>query len=208
MKHLFITLGIVAVIVGGVFWFYSTPEPTQSVLGTGNQGKVATSTGNRLTIVGARTGNHGTTTTGVNLFHYTDGTTTYPFRIGSHVDSTTFFFKSIGASTTAQGAGAVYFSLLASNDYGCETATTTGYFDLPLIDEIDWYDVGLNTLNYANTVTLPLATTTFNYAANDADINRTVTLTNLNANCLALEIKGTSTVLFVEAISKSFGQGY
>uniref|UniRef100_A0A6H1ZI57 Uncharacterized protein n=1 Tax=viral metagenome TaxID=1070528 RepID=A0A6H1ZI57_9ZZZZ len=204
MKKLFISFGAVAIILAGVFYFCHESPPEQ-VLGDVPGGKVATTTGQRISVVGSRSSGYGTTTTGVGFYTYTtNGTTTYPFRIGNSSDSVTFYLKTTDASTTA----GVYFSLLASNDPMCQTATTSTTENLPTVEEIDWFDVGLLAANYASTVTIPAATTTFEWLPTKSDQNRTITLTNLNADCLAFEVNGTSTVFFVEAITKSFSKGY
>lgn len=188
-------VAVVAVIVGGVLWHnYEPAEADIEVSGI--------PTGDQVDLIGTRVG---TTTTGVAFPNFSVvSTTTYPIAIESYVDTATFYFQATAASTTAQGAGYMNFRFIASNDYACDTATTSAYVsNYPEIEDIDWYDIGMNLANTDGSTTLTSTTTPFAWTINHADINTTLTFTNLNARCLAVQAQGTSSAIYVGIITKS-----
>jgi len=158
---------------------------------------VANTSGEPVAIVGTRTG---TTTTPVNFYTY--ATTTYPVSIGANTDTVSLLFNMATASSS--GANAI-FSLYGSNDWDCNTATTTTIYNLPIKSEITWYDIGSHIINATGLTSLPTATTTFALASN-VPARRQITLTNMNSKCLAVEINASSTTLYVEMMTK--GKGY
>ena len=142
----------------------------------------------------------GTTTTGVGFYCRFTASSTYPVLVGAETDTATLTFKTVSASTTP--GGEVAFSILASNDWSCETATTTTIYNYPLKQEINWYDAGTFVVDRSQSLTIPVATTTFKWLPTGANQNKSITLTNLNSRCLALEVNASSTVLFVELMTK------
>lgn len=203
-KKLIISLGIVGLIVAGVLWYSHDSESsgTDTLGMASTYGNFATSTDRAYDVIGTRVG---TTTTGTGFYHYTTvGTTTYPWRIGLQVDSATFYFRTTAASSSGT---AVSFNILASNDIYCNTATNTTIYDMVTIDDVNWYDAAPFLLNKDGSTTLTATTTTFYWAPLGPDRNRVVPLVNLNAECLALRLNASSTVLHVQMVTDS-SKGY
>lgn len=195
-KVLWVSLAAVGIIVLVLLLPNKSEEPKEPEMGV-----TSNTSGEPVVLIGTRVS---TTTTGVSFPNYTAGTTTYPFRIGTHTDDTSIFLKITNASTTAQGQGSVYLSILGSNDPSCDTASTT--YSVPnnniITSDIGWYDVSQHILNLAGSRTLSTATGTINWQAVGVGEGREITLENLNSKCLALEVNGSSTVIYAEFTTK------
>ena len=163
-------------------------------------------TGESFDLVGSRSG---TTTTpvafdGNNTTTGLSSTSTYPFVLGSITDTATFNFQ-VSSSTSAGGfAPSVSFNVLASNDWNCGTASTTNYLNMPTEDQINWYDVGSHLMGLTNTIELNKSTTTFVWYPEEVvgTTGKSVTFTNLNTKCLAVELYASSTAVYVNVMTK------
>ena len=167
-------------------------------------------TGESFDLVGSRSG---TTTTpvafdGNNTTTGLSSTSTYPFVLGSITDTATFNFQ-VSSSTSAGGfAPSVSFNVLASNDWNCGTASTTNYLNMPTEDQINWYDVGNHYLGTsvtkAESIALNSGTTTFVWWPTEVvgTTGKSVTFTNLNTKCLAVELYASSTAVYVNVMTK------
>lgn len=150
-----------------------------------------------IDVVGTKTG---TSTVGVGFGNtsYTAGqsaTSTYPKKVGFATDEVTFSFRVINASSTNN----MQFSFLGSYDDECDTSTTTTiYSDVVTTGQINWYDIGRHIVDYTYASPFSNGTTTFRYADATVDEGKTLTLTNLDYNCVALQASGSSTEAWVQ----------
>jgi hypothetical protein len=169
------------------------------LLGRGNEvalgGPHATTTGQAYNIVGTRIG---TTTTGVYKASL-GASTTYPVWIGDHVDTVSIFVDIINASTTPNGT--LNMALLASNDDNCETDASAELLRTTRQD-VRWFDVGRNLKDLAGSLTQNLATTTLSWTVLQGQ-NDVLTLTDLVARCIAVEVDASSTEIQIQATTKS-----
>lgn len=167
-----------------------------SILRTFGANPIANNAGEKTDIVGT---NVGTTTTGVS-FYARVASTTYPVKLGADKKNVTLFLKSLATSTSE---GSVSFSILGSNDRECYTASTSaGTLNSVLTSDINWYDIGDKVVNATGLTSLNSATTTFTWMTNGTAKGKTLTLDNVNAKCLALEVAASSTVLHVEVMTR------
>lgn len=160
---------------------------------------IANTAGEPNDLIGTRVG---TTTTGIPFAVY-GASSTYPFRIDSEVDEVTVLLNPVLASTTAEGGG-VIFSMFQSNDFDCDTASTTATLAYPIKNEITWYDAMSHLNRLAGSLSnLSNGTTTLFWPlAGSNTVRKEVTLTNLNTRCLMLEITASGTVLYAEYKAK------
>jgi hypothetical protein len=138
----------------------------------------------------------GTSTTGV-FFQNNNASTTYSIWVGGEYDTAVFTFWIKSASTTAQGGANLTFYVLASNDTDCKTSsTTTGTLNPILMKDINWFDAAPFLDGHA-AQTLPNSTSTniFN-TSGGSGTGRQLLLTNLNVQCLALWVSGSSTIVW------------
>lgn len=158
---------------------------------------VANTAGEPLDLIGTTTG---TTTVGVGFYEYgTKGTTTYPFRVGTDKKIVSLTLHTTDASTTAMAT----FQILSSNDYDCNTATTTTIYDVVTTSQINWYDASGHIRELAgSSSTINATTTTIQWHPTGANQNQQIILTDVNAKCLALRVNATSTVLSTQFITK------
>lgn len=189
-------------IVGILFILIGVLYLGSAIITQNAYGLSANTSGEPIDVIGSKSG---TTTTGVVFPGKFTATTTAVVGIGQNTDTATFTFKTVNASSTPSGE--VSFTILASNDYYCDTATTTTIYSyIPEDNMINWYDVGTYAINGSQTVAIPVATTTFSWFPTGAWQNKSITLTNLNSKCLALQVNASSTELFVQLVTK--GKGY
>ena len=185
MKKILIGIGVI-IVLGIVF--FPTKRPT-------SLGVATNSAGEAVVLIGTQTG---TTTAGV-YFSNTAATTTYPFVIGSKTKEVSLKLSPTQASTTGSN---ISLNILASNDYDCGTATTTTIFNVPTVEQIHWYDAGYTYLReFAGSLTIPTASTTLSWSPT-AGQGRVITLTDVNAKCLALAVHASSTTLYAEFVTK------
>ena len=134
-------------------------------------------------VIGTRIG----TTTTEGGFYKTaenNGTTTVPINIGTQTDAANFTIRLTNASATPSSI--FTYNIVGSNDFNCETATTTTTANNQVVKKnINWYSLAtqgqLTSANATGTV---------------------VSLTNLTWQCLAFEANGSSTAALVQLITK------
>jgi len=149
----------------------------------------------------------GTTTTGVGFYGANTGTSTYVSKIDGTINTAvyTILFKA-ASSTPATGASNLHVSLLASNDDYCNTATTTTIYDVVTMDQINWFDAApfITGITDASSQLTPLAGTSTLVLNTTAMQGRgkQILLTNLNAQCLALQVNSSSTLLHIQLKTK------
>lgn len=152
---------------------------------------------NASDVIGTKTG---TTTAGVLFNSLDNGTTTYVTKIGNNINQATYTFNAKNASSTPSGQ--VYLSFLGSNDDYCETATTTTIYDVVTKSQINWFDIGTHLRELAGSQTLGAGTSTMSWAPTGVGQNRTVSLMDLNYECLALQVNASSTELWAQVKMK------
>lgn len=139
----------------------------------------------------------GTTTTSVGFYNFA-ASSTYPFRINGS-DEVTLTLLAPKASSSGATAR---FSILASNDFQCDTASTSaGILNTTVVKDIKWYDAGKNLMNLDGSTSLSTGTTTITWAPSSGT-GKQITLTNVNAQCLALQVRASSTKLMVQFKTK------
>jgi len=150
-------------------------------------------------LVGSRSG---TTTTGV-AFANNSATNTYRSIVGEEADSLTYTIKATVVGAAALGTANAQFSFIASNDPACGTTTSTTLEQwATTTGQINWFDVSPNLLGVTNTLSLPAGTGTIIWNPSSAGHGRQITLTELSAKCVALQISGSSTSLWVQTRTK------
>lgn len=151
-------------------------------------------------VVGTRTG---TSTAGV-IFQNNSATTTYPTWIGGEIDSAVYTFSVESASTTAQGISNLTFYLLASNDNGCDTSSTTSGAMNPILKkDINWFDASAFVKGSSGVTSLGVATTTWVYTTSGGTgTGKQLALEGINAQCLSLWLSGSSTITHVQLKTK------
>jgi len=143
-------------------------------------------------IIGTKSG---TTTTGLGFYELpaTNGTTSIPLVVRPETDLVSFTIQVDNASTSA----AFSWRILASNDTGCETSTTTTVFaDTITMDQINWFDVNESAQSLYPSEGMLTATNA---------TGTTVMLDDLNYACLLFEANGSSTSAWVQSRFKAFG---
>lgn len=181
---------IMVVIIGGIILFKGN---TQNPISLGGQAGATV-----IDVVGTRIG---TSTTAVQ-FVSNSATSTYITKIGNETDSVNYKVYIKTASTTVQGPN-VRFSILASNDSSCDTATTSSAtLNAVVMSNINWYDAGTHLLNLAGSAAMTAATTTYAWAPQSAGTGRNIVLTELNARCLALQTSASGTAIYIQMQKK------
>lgn len=141
----------------------------------------------------------GTTVTPLYFHNNFTSSTTYPVRIGQQAESVIFTLNA-----TASNTPRTYFSILASNDTDCDTATTTTIYNVTTTGQINWFDASNFILNAAGARTISSGTSTIAWDHGIYPIsNRTIVLDNVNAECLALQVAASSTKLWVQVKTKA-----
>ena len=172
LKYIIIALVLSIGIVS--YLFYSPPEDALAGVPAGAKD-----------VVGSRVA---TTTTGAFFPEspILNGTTSVPFGNIGWQDLALLTFKITAASSTPNGI--LYWNVVGSNDASCTTATTTTTMaGVTVKSDINWFHLGQE----GNiTATGAVATGTV------------ITLTNLNWNCLNVEINGSSTSAWVQLRTK------
>lgn len=153
--------------------------------------------GHIVNVVGSRTGS---STTPV-YFSTLGATTTYPILFGREYDSAIFTIQATEASTTPL----VYFSVLASNEYNCDTATTTTTMvNQILASEVQWFDISSHINNLAGSTTLNSGTSTVKWIPALAGQGTILALEDLNYRCLALDVNASGTAMWIQANKKTY----
>lgn len=129
-------------------------------------------------------------------------TTTYPYLIGNETDSVAVTLQAKNASTTAN----LQFSILGSNDTGCNTASTTSSLNAITTGEINWYDLGDHYLNKVYSTSLTVGTSTLVWSNPVAGTGRELILSDLNSRCIALQVSGSSSTLWAQLRYKNLAK--
>ena len=146
----------------------------------------------------------GTTTTGVDFSVIASSagqsaTTTYITKISHNWDTAVYSFKAVKASSTAN----MRFSFLGSNDTDCNTASSsTVLYDMVLTGDVNWFDIGSHIRDATYSASIAVGTSTLIWDNPAVATGRTVILTDLAYECLALQASGSSTQAFVQITSK------
>lgn len=158
---------------------------------------VANTSGVPVNLIGTQVG---TTTTPVAFYgSNTVASTTYPFRIGQDTDKVAITLLFPEASSTGS---TVNLSILSSNDPYCDTATTSTIYNVTTVNQIKWYDASRNILNLAGATTGFSGATTTLILNPIAGSGKQIVLTDLNTQCLALEVSASSTKLMSQFVTK------
>jgi hypothetical protein len=189
--------GIIILILG--VWFFSQTQDVSALPSSSFQNYASD-------VIGTKTG---TSTAGVGWYGANAATTTYITRLGSNINNVVYTFLIQSASTTpAAGAANLHMAILASNDDYCDTATsTTVIWDHPNSRDINWYDAAPFLAGFTDTastqLTLNVGTTTIVWNTTAGiDKGRQLLLTDVNARCLALQVNGSSTVVWTQIKTK------
>lgn len=165
------------VLLGGFYGYLNKPVE-KSLAGVAS---------GAFNVIGTRVG---TTTTGGGFYGAaaTNGSTSMPFNIGTQTDSVNFTIRLIGASTTPSSI--FTWAVLGSNDFNCETASTTTTANNQVIKkDVNWYKLGGTDMGQLTN-------------SSGAATGTTVSFTNLTFQCLNFEANGSSTVALVQMITK------
>ena len=154
-----------------------------------------------IDLVGTRTG---TSTAGADFSVFKTASSSYIAYISGDTDTAIISLKATAASTTGT---AVYMNILASNDEDCITASTTynSPYNNIVVTDINWYDATSHIKNITTATVasmLTAATTTIVWQPANVGIGKEIILTDLNANCLRLNINATSTKLYGQLRTK------
>lgn len=195
MKKIFVLVGIVAIGVLIVAFFINGKSDATGNLGEANIKYPSDVVGTKV----------GTTTAGVYFAGpHSVASTSYIIRSGS-ADKAIFTARAVNASTTL--GASVQFSVYGSNDWSCTTATTTRNVndttnEQVLMTEVFWYDIGSHISELAGSQTSSTGTSTLLWTPTDGGYGTDFTLTNLNYQCIKLEVSASSTELLIQVRNK------
>lgn len=138
-------------------------------------------------VVGTRTAS---TTVSVGFYGANTASTTYSEYIGYDTDLAIYDIYFEAASSSANAI----FSILASPDPFCATASTTGGTMNPyLVNDVQWFDAGDHLSNKVHSTSLAIGTSTISIINPVAGTGRRIILDNLASQCLALQVNASST---------------
>ena len=142
-----------------------------------------------------------TSTTGVAFIDTLAASTTYPVFIGAESSEAVITFK---ATAITAFTPFVNFSILASNDYDCATASTTynATFDNKLTTDINWFDASVHIKDLAGAASVTNKPAIIPWSPVAVGDGETIVLTNLNTQCLAVKISATSTSIYSQIVTK------
>ncbi len=188
MRKILLIGGIVlaGMLILAVFNFFNQPQGVSGALEMSNA----------TDLIGTKVG---TTTTGADFRVTANGgqsaSTTYPFFIGGAVENIVITLKVKAASSTAN----VRFAILASSDTNCDTASTTStYANIVLVKDINWFDAYSFIKDSTVISSYAAGTSTIEWTNPKAGTGKLLTLTDVNANCLALQVSGSSTSVWAQ----------
>jgi hypothetical protein len=144
-----------------------------------------------------------TTTVGVGFRVTATGgisaTSSYITKISGVKENAIYTFMPTHASTTAK----LQFNIWGSNDAYCDTTAISGG-NLPLMSEIHWFSAGDHLQNRSHLVNLlnDSSTSFLNWENPTSTAATEILLTNLNFECLKLDVAGSSTVLYAAIRTK------
>ena len=168
-------------------------------------GDVETSFGGQsnvpLDVIGTKVG----TTTNPVQFRVTStggqtSSTTYPVQISEGTD---LAIITIGVDKASSSANFIT-SILGSYDPECYTATTTtSNTNRVIVDDVHWVDIADHLANTVHS-TILTATSVLFWNNPFAGTTKSLTLENLNYNCIALRATGSSTEVWAEVLTKEY----
>lgn len=183
-KYVFAIIGIF--LIGGLIWF-SWPKAQKT------EGAILAGPTN---LIGSRVG---TTTTGAYFKSFDTASTSAITRING-ADEVMFTLLAVSASSTP--GGSVHLSFLGSNDYDCDTATTTTIYNKVIMSDINWYDIGSRVVGLAGSQTVSTGTSTLVWVPNESKQAETITLEKLNFTCVKAVVSASSTILYMTSKTK------
>jgi hypothetical protein len=195
---LIVAVGVGIILVAGIV--FALFKSNGSVLGKANSDFVH--------YTGVLIGSHVATTTAGVLFNSSTGsmsaTTSYIAKIGGNVENAVFTLKALNVSSTFS---AVSVALQGSNDDFCDTKATSTVDarcsgDCVLTGDINWFDAGNNLKNTAQNKTLASSTNYVYWSGMNAGDGSQIVLTDLNYECLKLNVSASSTNLYAEVRTK------
>lgn len=165
-----------------------------------------------IDLIGTRGIGAATTTTAVGFSITGSGgqsaSTTYPLKIGNEQDLLIFSIYAQLASTSANAV----FSVLGSNDADCDTTATSSThsaystYHNTVINDIHWFDLGDHYKNKVHSTSLAVATTSISWINPIVGTGRELILEDLNSKCVALQVSGSSTALWVQVRTKNLAK--
>lgn len=129
-------------------------------------------------------------TTGVAWYNYGTASTTYPIALFGASDA----LLVLQVTEASSSAALIGFSILGSNDPGCNTAVSSTVLNILTKSEVKWFDA-LPFLDNASVISSLTGTSTILWL-NPPKVQRALHFTNLNMECLALEVNASSTILY------------
>lgn len=150
-------------------------------------------------VVGTKSG---TSTTGV-YFAPDSTTSTYVSKIGGSVDIGVYTIKVLSASSTATSP-LITLALEGSNDDYCDTSTSTTIFDKVTTGQINWFPASNHLLGKTQNTALTNATSTYfiTWASPMTGASNEIILTDLNWECLRLNVQASSTIFWAQLKTK------
>lgn len=125
-------------------------------------------------------------------------------KIAPEVNEAIFTVMATNASSTAN----LMWDFQGSNDYGCETTSSTAGAtnNFPLTTEINWFSLGDHTPYKTQTSSFANASSTQTYVWTNPIANKTngqvVILKDLNYKCIKMNMSGSSTEAWVQISTK------
>lgn len=200
-----ITLAIIALVGAGIGW-YSKDYFTDTIFAEDSE-QLGGLSSEPINVIGTRT-NTSTVTAyfGVNSTAGRSDTSTYPTLIGKDADSVVYYIGIEQASTTAKSPSAadLAFSILSSPDKFC-AATSSSYktaMNNYVTGDVKWFDAS-DHIRGATQETTYTGTGTIIWTNPRPSQFREIILDDLNAQCVALQVNGSSTEMWVQMLSKT-----
>ena len=196
-----LTAGLVVVCVVLLGIFLSQEDNAEPTFGAGNP--YVTTKGNMgvvKDVIGNGANGVSTSTTGVAFTNLLAASTTYPIFIGAESSEAVITLMTTAVSYTPS----VVFSILASNDYDCATASTTYHatFENKLTTDINWFDASVHIKDLAGAASVTNKPANIAWLPTAVGDGESIILTNLNTQCLAIKIAATSTSIYSQIVTK------
>ncbi len=190
-KILLVICGIL--LISGLVWFWPKEKVVEGMIWVSGT----------TDVIGSRVG---TSTTPGDFYTFKAASTTAITKITGSADTAIYTLKAVEASTTIAVVSLQFFG---SNDYDCDTSTTTPNANAfagqktVFMKDINWYDIGTHVAELAGSKTLPASTSTIQWTPQNK-MTSDITLTNLNYECLKVELNASSTRLLMQVKTKGF----
>lgn len=205
---LYLLLILIMVVIIGIVIFIGNKTPQDIAVVDDTIALKGVANPVPIDIVGTKIG---TSTVGVDFSVASStgqsATSTYPYLIGNNEDSLIYSLYIKAASSTAN----LKFSFLGSNDSYCDTTATASSsasystYGGVFIQDINWFDLGDHLKNKVHSTSLSGATSTIVWDTSSLlGSGREIILEDLNSRCAALQVSGSSTVLWAQLKTKDF----